>query len=42
MSNELKQMRELMSHVQPGVIDWDLEEERTLLESRRRHSSNIA
>jgi hypothetical protein len=42
MSNELKQMRELLSHVQPGVIDWDLEEERTLLESRRRHSSNIA
>jgi hypothetical protein len=41
MSKDLKQMTDILSYVKPDVIDWDLEEERTILESRRRHSTNI-
>jgi hypothetical protein len=41
MSKDLKQMTDILRYVKPDVIDWDLEEERNILESRRRHSTNI-
>jgi hypothetical protein len=41
MSSDLRQMLQTLQRVHPSVIEWNLEEERTILENRRRHSHNV-